>query len=225
MTQPGQYPDAPRSGPVPAAAFGPAHAAGGRSTAARFGGAAAALLGTVAASALLGLLAGLLWSAIAPRALLIVQSRGVAYVVNAETGAFIAAEGWFCLLTAAAGLLCGVAGYFLVVRRYGAVAVSGLVLGGVAAALLAMWAGQQQGLAGFRAQLAASPAGTQLHEPLALAGHGPLAFWALFAALTVGTIELVSQSAERKRAELAVQTPPPPPRPTEGGTGLGAAET
>jgi hypothetical protein len=217
MTQPGQYPDAPRSGPVPAAASGPAQGAGWTGTAARFGGAVAALLATMAASAALGLLTGLLWSAIAPRALLVVQSRGVAYVVNPETSAFIAAEGWFCLLTAAAGLVCGVAGYFIVVRRYGAVAVSGLALGGVAAALLAMWTGQQQGLAGFRSQLAASPAGVKLHEPLVLAGHGALAFWPLFAALAVGAIELASQSSERRRAELAVRSRPlGPARPTDG---------
>lgn len=205
MTQPGQYPDAPRSGPGPATAVGPAQAAGWTGAAARFGGAVAVLLATAAASAAAGLLAGFLWSAIAPRALLVVQSRGVAYVANPETSAFIAAEGWFCLLTAAAGLLCGAAGYFIVVRRYGAVAVTGLVLGGVAAAVLAMWTGQQQGLAGFRSQLASSPVGAQLHEPLALAGRGALAFWPLFAALTVGAIELASQSAERKQAELAIE--------------------
>jgi hypothetical protein len=204
MTQPGQYPDAPRNGPGPASALGPAQTAGRPRTAARFGGAVAVALATVAASAALGLLTGLLWSAIAPRALLVGQGHGVAYVANPETSAFIAAEGWFCLLTAAAGLLCGVAGYFIVVRRHGAVAVCGLVLGGVAAALLAMWTGQQQGLAAFRAQLAVSPAGARLHEPLALAGRGPLAFWPLFAALAVGAIELASQSAERRRAELAL---------------------
>ena len=55
------------------------------------------------ASALLGLLAGLVWSALAPRALLVVQSRGVAYVVNPETSAFIVADAWFCLLTALGG--------------------------------------------------------------------------------------------------------------------------
>jgi hypothetical protein len=155
-----------------------------------------------------------------------VQSRGVAFVVNPETSAFMGAEGWFCLLTAAAGLVCGMAGYFLVVRKYGAMAVGGLVLGGVAAALLTMWVGQQQGLSGFRANLAASPAGAHLHEPLTLAGHGALAFWPLFAALTVGTIELVSQSAERKRAETALQSQfAPPPRPAEGEGNFGPAGT
>ena len=111
------------------------------------------------------------------------------------------ADAWFCLLTAIAGLVCGLAGYLLAVRRYGAAALTGLVLGGVGAALLAMWVGQQQGLAGFRSRLAASAAGTRLREPLTLGGHGELAFWALFAAAAVGCIELLRQSMDRRRSE------------------------
>ena len=99
---------------------------------------------------MLGLLVGLIWSAVTPRALLVVQSRGVAYVVNSETSAFIEADAWFCLLTAVGGVICGTVGYLLAVRRYGATALTGLVLGGVAASVLAMWVGQQQGLASFR---------------------------------------------------------------------------
>jgi hypothetical protein len=176
---------------------------------ARLGGAGLALLATAAASALLGLLAGLLWSAAAPRALLVIESRGVAYLVNVESTAYIAADAWFCLLTAICGLICGVAGYFAAVRRYGAAAVTGLVLGGVAASALAMWVGQQQGLAGFQAALRSRPAGTMLHEPLLLGGYGALAFWPLLVALTAGTIELVAQSVDRKRADhaLAAQAP------------------
>ena len=166
------------------------------------------MLAAVVASALLGLLTGLAWSAVAPRALLIVQGRGVAYVANPETSAFIVADGWFCLLTAAGGLICGLAGYLLTVRRYGAPALAGLVLGGVAASLLAMWAGQQQGLTAFRSRLAVSAAGTRLREPLALGGHGALAFWPLFVGLLVGAIEMIRQSVERRRLEAAALAQP-----------------
>lgn len=161
----------------------------------------------MAASALLGLLAGLVWSAVAPRALLIVQSRGVAYVVNSETSAFIVADAWFCLLTAVAGLICGVVGYLVAVRRYGATAMAGLVIGGVAGSLLAMWVGQQQGLARFRALLAVSPAGTRLREPLTLGGHGALAFWPLVVGLVVGSVEVISQSIEHRRTAAAAPLP------------------
>jgi hypothetical protein len=201
MTQPGEFPDAPRHGPLPAAAPGPAALASPRSVAARLRGPLIALLATAAASAVLGLCAGLIWSAVAPRALLVVQSHGVAYVLNDESSVFIVADAWFCLLTAVGGLICGVAGYFAAVRRYGAAAVAGLVLGGLAASVLARWVGQQQGQAHFQSLLGSSAVGAQLHQPLALGGQGPLAFWPLLAALAVGTIELFSQSAERRREE------------------------
>ena len=213
MTQPGQFPEAPRGGPAPLAVPGPDSAAGPGRTPARLRSAFLALIATAAASAILGLLTGLLWSALAPRALLIVQSRGVGYVANAETSAFIEADAWFCLLTAAAGLVCGLAGYLLAVRRHGAAALTGLVLGGVAASALAMWVGQQQGLAAFRSRLAVSPAGTRLREPLALGGHGALALWPLFAAIIVGSIELIGQSVERRRTEAAELAQPAPVQP------------
>jgi hypothetical protein len=187
--------------------------------AARFRGAALVLLATAAASAVLGLIAGFIWSAVAPRALLDLQSRGAAYLVHVETTAYIAADGWFCLLTAIGGLICGVAGYFLAVRKYGAIAMAGLALGGLAASALAMWIGQQQGQAGFRAALLSRPVGTLLHQPLALGGSGPLAFWPLFAGLVVGTFELISQSMDRKRADrlLATQAALAPPPDADPG--------
>jgi hypothetical protein len=166
------------------------------------------LLATAAASAVLGLAAGFIWSAVAPRALLQLQSRGAAYLVHAETNAYITADGWFCLLTALGGLICGLAGYFLAVRKHGAIALTGLVLGGLGASALAMWIGQQQGQAGFHAALLSRPAGTLLHQPLALGGRGALAFWPLLTGLVVGTIELLTQSTDRNRAG-----PPPPTDP------------
>src|SRR5437764_12171484 len=157
MTPPGQYPGPSRRGPGPAAAPGTGTGPGRMPARLRRG--LLALIATVAASALLGLLTGFLWSDLAPRALLIVSGHGVAYVSDSETDAFIVADAWFCLLTAVAGLVCGLAGYLLAVRRHGAPALAGLVLRGVAASWLAMWVGQQQGLAGFRSRLSASPAG------------------------------------------------------------------
>jgi hypothetical protein len=172
-----------------------------------------ALIATVAASVLLGLLTGLIWSAVAPRALLVVQGRGVAFVLNTETDAFIVADAWFCLLTAIAGLICGLVGYLVAVHKYGALPLVGLLLGGVAGSWLAMWIGQQQGLARFRLQLVTSPAGTRLREPLVLGGHGALAFWPLLVGLVVGSVEVVSQAVDRRRAEVAARAQPGPARP------------
>jgi hypothetical protein len=154
---------------------------------------------------------------VAPRALLVVQGRGVAYVANSETSAFITADAWFCLLTAVAGLVCGLAGYLVAVRRYGALPLAGLLLGGVAGAWLAMWVGQQQGLAGFRARLAVSPAGTRLRQPLMLGGHGALAFWPLFVGLLVGSVEVVSQAIDHRRQTGAARAAQSGTAAPEGG--------
>jgi hypothetical protein len=222
MTQPGQYPEAPHPSTWPAPTSGPVGVPGPRSAAVRFGGAVLVLLATAAASAVLGLIAGFAWSAVAPRALLDLQSRGAAYLVHAETNAYIAADGWFCLLTAIGGLICGVAGYFLAVRKYGAAAMAGLALGGLAASALAMWVGQQQGQAGFRAALLTRRVGTLLHQPLVLGGRGALAFWPLLAGLAVAMFELISQSKDRKRAgrSLTAQA-----RPGDGEPGSASAGT
>ncbi|MGH3156486.1 MAG: hypothetical protein ACRDNF_07935, partial [Streptosporangiaceae bacterium] len=70
----------------------------------------------------------------------------------------------------------------------------------------------------FRSALLSRPAGSLLHEPLSLGGRGTLAFWPLVVALIVGTIELVSQSVDRKRADraLAAQARVPSPAADSG---------
>ena len=45
---------------------------------------------------MLGVAAGLIWSAVAPRALLEEIGHGEAELVNAESNAFILADAWFC---------------------------------------------------------------------------------------------------------------------------------
>ena len=74
------------------------------------------------ASVLLGVVGGLVWAVVAPRALLQEVSQGTAEVVNAETSAFIAADGWFCVISAVCGLVAGVLGCWLAVRRARALA-------------------------------------------------------------------------------------------------------
>jgi hypothetical protein len=157
--------------------------------------AAAAIVGT----ALLGVGAGFLWMALAPRALLVVAGPGSANVVSPETSAFIAADGWFILLSVLGGLVSGLAGYVLVVRRYREPAMAGVLAGGLAAALVAMWIGERSGRAAFSHGLAAGQPGSLLRAPLVLGGHGALAFWPLAAGLTAGGIEAVILLRERWR--------------------------
>jgi hypothetical protein len=159
----------------------------------------------LAGSALLGLLAGLIWSEVAPRALLQEVSPGTAEFVNVETSAFIVADGWFCLISAAAGLITGLLGYrFLLAARTGArtaegvraAAAAGLILGGIAGAFVMLWLGEQIGLAGYDQHLVSSPAGTLFPGSLALGAKSALAFWPLVTAVII----LVSEWGTRRSA-------------------------
>jgi hypothetical protein len=160
-----------------------------------------AFVAAVLGSVLLGLLGGVLWSHLAPRAVLVVVSRGAADAVNPETNAFIAADGWFCVVAVIGGIISGLLGYLLAVRRYGALPMAGILVGGLAAAFAARWTGQRFGVMAFDSRLAVSKPGTLLREPIVLGSHGALAFWPLAAGLVAGGIEGVILLRERKRVQ------------------------
>ncbi|HEY7145204.1 MAG TPA: hypothetical protein VH637_13245 [Streptosporangiaceae bacterium] len=170
----------------------------------------AAFTAMVAGTAALGVITGLIWAAVAPRAQLVVVSRGAAGVVNPETSAFIVADAWFVGLTVIAGVVSGLAGYLLAVRRHGPVAMAGVLIGALAGSLLARWAGEQPGAASYHHLLAVSKPGAALLPPLMLGGVGALAFWPLAAGLTAGGIEAARYLRERRRM-LSQQSPLPPP--------------
>jgi hypothetical protein len=138
--------------------------------------------------------AGLIWAAVAPKPLLQEIAHGEAELVNAESTAFIVADAWFALITAIGGLITGIVGYRVLVRRAGAAATAGLVLGAVAAALLAMWVGDNIGLGTYNHLLADSSTGTFFHSSLALGAKSTLAFWPL---CTSGVILLAEAGSRR----------------------------
>ncbi len=155
-----------------------------------------AVLATVtAAVALLGVPAGAAWIAVAPRVVVVVTGHGAAQVVNAETKAFIAGDGWFCVIGVVGGLLTGVAGYLLAVRRRGAPAMAGLILGGLAASLVTWWIGRNSGLAAFHSALLTRPTGAVLHAPLVLRAHVAVVIWPFTVSLCAGLAELLSGQA------------------------------
>ncbi len=187
---------------------------------------AAVLLGT----ALLGVAAGFIWSAVAPRPLLIVVARGSADVVNPETSAFILADVWFTVLILIGGVISGLLGYLYAVRRYGPAAMLSVLLGALAAALIARWIGEQSGAATFHHLLIVSRPGTLLRASLELGGVGALAFWPLAAGVTAGGIEavryfrerrsLANQAGHRAGSRFPTASTPVPPLPfktSEGG--------
>jgi hypothetical protein len=144
--------------------------------------------------------AGLIWAAVAPRALLQEIAHGEAELANAETTAFIVADAWFALIAAVGGLITGTLGYRLLVRRAGAAATIALVLGAVGAALLALWVGENIGLGTYNHLLATSRAGTVFGSSLALGAKSTLAFWPL---CTCGVILLAETSARRSAQAAA----------------------
>jgi hypothetical protein len=156
-------------------------------------------LAIAAGGAVLGVAGGFLWSAVAPQAVFSVQSPGVAYVVNPETSAFIAADGWFALIGLIGGAVIGISGYLTGVRRHGPLPAAGVLGGATAAAFLAWWTGSHLGLDEFRHRLATSKPGTLLRQPTDLGAHGALAFWPLAAGVVIGGIELVLALRERQR--------------------------
>ena len=160
---------------------------------------AAALVG----SAALGLLGGLIWGELAPRALLEEVGTGTAQVVNAETRAFFGADVWFCAIAVVAGLLTGVPGYrFAVSPREGtarAAVAAALILGALAGGLVMLWLGEQIGLSGYNQHLASSPNGTVFSASLALGAKSALTFWPLFTALVLLIAEWGTRPASGQR--------------------------
>ncbi|MBV9379741.1 MAG: hypothetical protein JOY82_02405 [Streptosporangiaceae bacterium] len=163
---------------------------GGRSRAA----AARRLFAALAGSAVLGLPAGLIWGAVAPRALLQEVSQGTAQLVNAESSVFIGADGWFCAIAAAGGVITGVLGYRLLIyrRSWGAsaVAAAALIIGALAAALIMLWTGEQMGLSAYQHQLASAADGTLFSASLGLGAKTALAFWPMFTSIVIVLAEM-----------------------------------
>lgn len=160
---------------------------------------AAALVG----SAVLGLLGGLIWGEVAPRAMLQEISTGTAELMNAETRAYIGADAWFAGISAIAGLITGVIGFrFGVSRRRGggrALVAAGLILGGLAGAFVMLWLGQQIGLSGYNHSLASSANGTIFPSSLTLGATSALAFWPMLTAIVI----LIAEWGTRPAAEPA----------------------
>jgi hypothetical protein len=157
----------------------------------------------IVASVVLGVAGGLIWAAVSPRVLYQVYTLNppTAYATNPETSAFIAADGWYCLIAAVGGVLIGLLGYLVGVRRYGPVPMAGIAIGATAAAFVCEWLGHRQsGASGFNRVLATSKPGALLYAPISLGSQGALAFWPLAAAAVAGGIVLVGALRARRQA-------------------------
>ncbi len=158
-------------------------------------------MAALAGSAVLGVVAGLIWAAVAPRAVLQEIGPGEAELVNAESHAFIVADAWFCLIVALGGVITGVVGYRLLVRRAGWTAAAGLVLGAVAAGLLTLWVGESIGLGTYNHLLATSRNGVFFNASLGLGAKSALAFWPGLTSVIVLLAEYGGRREVDKRAD------------------------
>ena len=164
----------------------------------------AAFAAALAGSAVLGVAAGLIWATVAPRALLQEVGHGEAQLVNPESTAYILADAWFCLIAAIGGVITGIAGYRLLVRRAGWTAAAGLVLGSVAASVLMLWTGENIGLGTYNHLLAVSADGVFFHASLALGAKSALAFWPGLTSLIVLLAEYGGRRPASEEALLSV---------------------
>jgi hypothetical protein len=171
-----------------------------------------AISGVLLGSAIIGLLGGFVWNGVAPRAAYVVIGRGSADVVNPETTAFIASDATYCLIAVVGGLIIGIAGYQLAVRRYGPAAMAAVVVGSLIAGYVARLVGQHVDLSHFNNQLLTSRLGTILHAPPALGAEPSVIMWPAIAVWTlaaciVPAIVLIFATLQGRRSSSQPQLP------------------
>lgn len=154
------------------------------------------------AIAVLGVPAGLLWAAVAPRTAYVVV-HGAPLLADPETQTLIAADGWFAALTAAAGLLCGVAAYVLAGRLGEPGPLGGLAAGAVAGAVVAWRVGHLAGLSHYRHVLATARDGATVHAALDLHAAGVIVAWPLVAVVVFGLLEALDPTGRESRGRAA----------------------
>jgi hypothetical protein len=182
-------------------------------------------LAIVLGSLILGLAGGQIWAALGPRAVYVVVTHGSADVINPETTAFIAADAVYCMIGAAGGLIIGLAGYLLAVRKHGPMPMAAILAGSIAAGIVARYIGEHSGLTVFDHQLLTSSLGSHLSAPLVLAGDTSaapwptvsslpaLAFWPLAACVVAGGLTLLVAWRARQAATAYPSPYPGPQQP------------
>lgn len=163
------------------------------------------VVAALAGSAVLGLLCGLIWGELAPRATLQEIGAGTAELINAETRAFFGADVWFCAIGVVAGLLTGILGYrFAVAPRTGgsrAAVATALIVGALAGAFVMLWLGERIGLSTYNHDLASSSTGTVFSASLALGAKSALAFWPMLTSVVLLVAEWGTRPTQRQLPE------------------------
>lgn len=146
-------------------------------------------LAVIAGSLLAALLVGILWRVITPLPHLVTRTNGV-FLTGGETEVAVAADGWFAVCSATAGLI-GALVVFARMRRARLGPLLGLAIGGLAGAVVAWRLGVQLGPGGVRETVRGLAPGSEFDGPLKLSARGVLFAWPLtstvaYFALTAG---------------------------------------
>jgi hypothetical protein len=145
---------------------------------------------TVVVLALLGVAAGFLWSALAPRTPYVITKAGPE-LTDPTTQSLIAADGWFAVVTGVAGLACGIVAYMLARKGRPIAMLAGLAVGGMFAGFLALSVGTSLGGSMVQAAAPGSAGVGSTVDVLAVTAHGVLLSWAVVAVAVFGILESV----------------------------------
>jgi hypothetical protein len=148
--------------------------------------------------AVLGVPVGLLWTTVAPRTTYVIAG-GKALIGDPESQTLIAADGWFAVLTASAGVLCGVVAYVLAGRLREIGLLAALGVGGAAAGLLAWWVGGLIGRSSFQHEVHTAHDGTTAKGALSLHAAGVVIAWPLLAIVAFGLLEALDVARRESR--------------------------
>jgi hypothetical protein len=114
--------------------------------------------------AALGAPLGLLWAVLAPD-VPVVQGENGPLLTSAQPEQFVAADAWYTFLGVAFGILVAVAAWFALRRYRGAIALAGVTLGAVGAAIAAWKLGRLIGLDDYEQLKTAAAVGDHFTKP------------------------------------------------------------
>ncbi|GAA3807187.1 hypothetical protein GCM10022226_29200 [Sphaerisporangium flaviroseum] len=145
---------------------------------------------TIVVLALMGVLAGFLWSAIAPRTPYVITRSGPA-LTDPTTQSLIAADGWFAVITGVAGLACGIGAYLISRKGRPIALLAGLAGGGLLAGYLTLLVGTSFNGSSVQAAAPGSGGIGSTVNVLGLTAYGVLLSWAVVAVAVFGILESV----------------------------------
>jgi DivIVA domain-containing protein len=158
----------------------------------------AVALGVAAA----GLPTGLVWFLLAPLPRLVVRSNGIFFASEGETA--IAADGWFAVCAATAGLVSALV-VFAVIRRARLGALVGLTVGSLLGVLVAWRLGVLLGPAPAREAAKGLAVGTRFDGPLKVSARGVLLVWPLVAVVAYFALTAGLEPPSRRRGDAAAE--------------------